>query len=278
MRVLIAGCGYVGTELGIRLAGEGLRVWGLRRSPGVLPPSIRPLVCDLLGDRLEALLPPVDLVVYAVSADGSGEEAYEGAYVTGPARLLKALDSVQSPVDRVIFVSSTRVYGDAKGEWVDEETPCVPEDFRGRLLLEGESTVLSGAFPGVVLRLGGIYGPGRTRLLDQVRKGEARCPGDGPVWSNRIHRDDAAGALAHLLRIPDPAPVYLGVDDEPTPLCKVYRELAGMLGAPEPGVDPGLTRDRSNKRCSNRRLRESGYRFQYPTFREGYRSILAETG
>ncbi len=274
MRVLIAGCGYVGTELGRELASLGHTVWGLRRSPGVLPAGIRPVAADLLRDDLAPLLPAVDRVVYAVAADGPREEAYEAAYVTGPRRLLSALLDRGEGVERVIFVSSTAVYGDAGGDWVDEATPCHPENFRGSTVLRGEETVLEGPFPGVVLRLGGIYGPGRTRLLDLVRDGRARCPGDGPIWSNRIHRDDCAGALVHLLGLPRPESTYLGVDDEPTPLCQVYRELAEMLGAPAPPTDPGLSRDRSNKRCANGRLRDSGYRFRFPTFREGYRSMM----
>jgi nucleoside-diphosphate-sugar epimerase len=274
LKVLIAGCGYVGTALGLELAAQGNTVWGLRRSAGKLPPPIRPVTANLLEDPLEEVLPQVDRVVYAVAADGPREEAYRKAYVEAPRRLLAALMARGDPVERFIFVSSTAVYGDAGGGWVDETTPCVPENFRGSTVLEGEETVLASTVPGLVLRLGGIYGPGRTRLLDRVREGEARCPGDGPIWSNRIHRDDCAGALAHLLHLQEPHPVYLGVDDAPTPLCQVYRELAVMLEAPEPQVDPASSRDRSNKRCSNRRLRESGYRFRFPTFVEGYRHLM----
>lgn len=274
LNVLIAGCGYVGTALGLELASEGDTVWGLRRNTARLPAPIRRVEADLVEDPLEARLPRVDRVVYAVAAEGRREDAYRRAYVKGLTRLLQALEGRGDAVDRFIFVSSTAVYGDSAGGWVDETTPCVPDSFRGSTVLEGEEIVLASSVPGLVLRLGGIYGPGRTRLLDRVRGGEARCPGDGPIWSNRIHRDDCAGALVHLLRIPEPRPRYLGVDDEPTPLCQVYRELAEMVGAPEPRVDPVTTRVRSNKRCSNRLLRESGYRFRFPTFREGYRAMV----
>ena len=274
LQVLIAGCGYVGTALGLELAAQGDTVWGLRRNAGKLPSPIRPVAADLLADRLEDVLPQVDRVVYAAAADGPREDAYRRAYVEGPGRLLAALTARGDPVERFIFISSTAVYGDAGGGWVDEATPCIPENFRGSTVLEGEEAVLASSISGLVLRLGGIYGPGRTRLLDRVREGKARCPGDGPIWSNRIHREDCAGALGHLLRLQEPHPVYLGVDDAPTPLCQVYRELAGMLDAPEPQVDPASTRDRSNKRCSNRRLRESGYHFRFPTFREGYRALV----
>lgn len=277
MRVLIAGCGYVGSELGIRLAAEGHEVWGLRRNPAGLPESIRPVAADLLAPGLAGRLPDVDRVVYAAAANESTPEGYRAIYVEGVRALMGALVDRPSPaVRRFVYVSSTAVYGDSGGDWVDEDTPPAPENFRGTEVLEGERTVLSGSIPSTVLRLGGIYGPGRTRLIEMVRQGRATCPGNGPLWSNRIHRDDAARALRHLLSLPDPAPHYLGVDDQPTPLCDVYRGLARMLGAPEPQVDPDRGRDRSNKRCSNRRLRDSGFTFEYPSFREGYRALLAE--
>jgi nucleoside-diphosphate-sugar epimerase len=277
-RVLVAGCGYVGCRAAEMLAARGDRVFGLRRRPTDLPEGVEPLAVDLLAPGLEDRIPLVDQVVYAASSDRSDEAAYRRIYVDGVDALLRVLEArpPERRPSRFVFVSSTAVYGDADGGWVDEETLPRPESFRGSVMLEGEARTLASSIPGVVLRLGGIYGPGRTRLVDQVRAGRARCPGDGPIWSNRIHREDAAGALVHLLEVPDPEPVVLGVDEEPAPLCQVYRWLAAEVGAPEPEVDPAVSRDRSNKRCSSRRLRASGYRFHHPTFREGYREMLRE--
>ena len=137
---------------------------------------------------------------------------------------------------------------------------------------------LDGPFPATVLRLGGIYGPGRASLIDKVRAGQAECSPE-PSWTNRIHRDDAAGALRHVLTAPDPAGVYLCVDREPAELCDIYRWLARRLGAPEPRVHAGAAdarkRTRSNKRCSSARLVASGYIYRHPTFREGFEAILA---
>lgn len=274
MRVLIAGCGYVGTELGLQLAATGVEVHGIRRRAYLLPSPIRPISADLLDPDLAEQLPQVDAVVYPAAADESSPDAYRRAYVEGLKNLIAALDERGAPVRRFIFTSSTAIYGDAEGGWVDEETLPAPENFRGSIVLEGEEIVANSAFRGVVLRLGGIYGPERTRLLEMVRAGRARCPEPGPVWSNRIHRDDAAGALAHLLALEEPQATYLGVDDEPTPLCQVYRDLARLLDAPEPAPDPQMSRDRSNKRCSNQRLRASGYTFRYPSFREGYKAMI----
>lgn len=275
MRVLIAGCGYVGTELGLRLGRvEGFEVWGLRRNAAGLPAPIHPISGDLLDPGLAAKLPVVDGVVYAAAAEASTPEKYRDAYVRGPENLLGALHAIGAPATRFIFVSSTAVYRDAGGDWVDEATEPSPESFRGEVVLDGERMVRDESVPAVVLRLGGIYGPGRTRLIDRVRSGEARCAPGAPVWSNRIHRDDAAEALRHLLTLSMPEALYVGVDDEPSPICDVYRYVANLIGAPEPTVDPSARPERSNKRCSNRRIRASGFDFRFPSYREGYRAIL----
>ena len=133
--------------------------------------------------------------------------------------------------------------------------------------------------PGVVLRLGGIYGPGRERTVRRVLGGDAPCMAPDR-YGNRIHRDDAAGALVHLLGLPDPAPLYLGVDRDPAPLRDVYAWIAERAGVPDPcaGVGPGdgvsEGRRGTNKRCSSRRLAESGYAFRFPSYREGYAPML----
>ncbi|TVP74002.1 MAG: NAD-dependent epimerase/dehydratase family protein [Gemmatimonadales bacterium] len=277
--VLIAGCGYVGTRLGLDLADAGHYAVGLRRSPSELPAGIRPLTADLTSPELPEALSaagPFQQVVYATAADGGTPEAYHRAYVEGLENLIAALETGAHPVSRLLFVSSTGVYGDHGGGEVDESTPTAPESFRGAVMVEAESVALSAPWPSAALRLGGIYGPGRTRILDRVRAGEARFTSGPPIWSNRIHRDDAAGALAHLLALPaeELDPVWLGVDAEPVPLREIYRWLARRLDAPEPREDPSLRRDRSNKRCISRKLQESGYEFLYPSFREGYGEMI----
>lgn len=273
MRVLIAGCGYVGTALGLRLAAAGHTVFGLRRDPSGLPAAITPVAADLVtGDGLDRLPPDLDACVTAISADRRAPEAYEAAYVRALRNLISKLEV---DISRWVFTSSTAVYGHANGELVDEQTSTSPSSFAGRTLLDGEAIVLGARPVGVVLRLGGIYGPGRTRLVDQVRAGEAVIP-PRPVYTNRIHRDDAAGALHHLLTLPDPEPVYLGVDHDPAERAVVLRWLAARLGAPPPRVatpeDAPTTR--GNKRARNDRLVSSGYTFRYPTFREGYAAML----
>lgn len=279
--VLIAGCGYVGTRLGLELAESGHEATGLRRSPGGLPPEIHPLAADLRSPDLAATLAsagPFHAVVYATAADQGTPEGYRQAYLEGLRNLVEALEEGGHPVRRFLFVSSTGVYGDQGGGEVDESSPTEPGSFRGRIMLEAEEVALGVPWPSAVLRLGGIYGPGRTRLIEAVRAGRARYTSGPPLWSNRIHRDDAAGILVHLLELPldELDPVWLGVDREPAPLREVYRWLAHRLGAPEPQEDPDLDRDRSNKRCSSRKLADSGYAFRFPSFREGYGAMIEE--
>jgi nucleoside-diphosphate-sugar epimerase len=280
-RVLIAGCGYVGARLAELLVSEGVAVDGLKRDPSTLPEGVEPVPGDVIDPgSLEGLTAGYDAVVYAVSPSGPTEGAYRAAYVDG---LRNVLDTVEpDPPSRVILVSSTGVYGQEDGRWVDEETFPAPANATAERILEGEALVARHPGTGVVLRLGGIYGPGRTRTIRRVMSGEATCP-PPDRYGNRIHRDDAASALRHLLDVADPDAVYLGVDREPAPLREVYGWIAGRAGAPDPcadadpdvAPDPDRTGRRgTNKRCSSDRLVASGFSFRYPTFREGYAALM----
>lgn len=293
--LLIAGCGYVGSELARQLLatnpkplnGGGAevsapRIWGLRRDVSKLPPGVEPVAADLTDPAgLAAALPdePLDAVVYALSAGSSGVEDYRAAYVEGLRHLLALLEErEQRP--RLLYVSSTGVYGQQDGSLVDERSPTEPRRAAARELVAGELLARERAGETVVVRFSGIYGPGRTRLIEQVRGGRARRT-RAPVWTNRIHRDDCAGVLAHLLRLPDPAPIYVGSDEEPAERNTVYAWLAGQLGVGEPPLEDQAARGSgriigANKRCDGSLLRGSGYAFRYPTFREGYAALLAE--
>lgn len=274
MRILIAGCGYVGSALARRLVQDGHDVFGLRRRPAPLPEGVVAVVADLTSMSALAAIPgSLDACVTAISPDKRAPDAYTDAYVRAVRNLRSQLEDESPDLHRWVFTSSTAVYGQKSGEWIDEETSTSPSSFAGRTLLEGEGLVLGSdvALP-TVLRLGGIYGPGRTRLVDTVRRGQATCPPE-PTWTNRIHRDDAAGAIRHLLSLEAPDRVYLGVDTEPTERCELLTWMSQQLGVPPPGRGgPGSTR--GNKRASSARLQASGYAFRYPTFREGYRAVL----
>jgi nucleoside-diphosphate-sugar epimerase len=286
-RVLIAGCGDVGTALGRNLSIAGHEVWGLKRRPGDLPTGIQPLAADLTDPAtLTALPAALDYLVYSAAAAGFGEEAYQAAYVTGVRHLLDALRQDGQRPKRLLFTSSTSVHAQNQGEWVDEDSPAGAEGFSGRCIRQGEQLMWDSGWPAVVVRFGGIYGPGRTRLIDSVRDGTATRSADPPLYTNRIHRDDCARVLEHLLFLSDPAPLYLAVDDDPAPLNEVLSWLAAQLGVPEPALAAGppskpgagtgdaASRMRASKRCRNARLRASGFRFRYPSYQDGYAALL----
>lgn len=292
MTVLMAGCGDLGTEAGLRFAAAGRQVVGWRRSPENLPAEIEGVAADLGSGRLPPVPADTSCVVVAVAADSPTEAAYRAAYVDGLANVLDALQRDEVRPQRVLFVSSTAVYGDAGGGWVDESTTAAPTGYPGRILREAEDLLyhrLKGTeTDAVVLRLGGIYGPGRTRLIDQVKAGSAVIPTE-LRYTNRIHRDDAAAAIVHLCSMESsPHDVYLGVDNHPADMGEVLRFLADELSLPQPPEAPGLAASEAggatqvsrggNKRCSNARLRSTGFEFTFPTYREGYRTIIAGKG
>jgi nucleoside-diphosphate-sugar epimerase len=279
-RWLIVGCGYVGGVLAEQAVAAGDAVWGLRRSEAAVPAGVQPLVVDVSVPVPPEVVPSdLDGVVYAVAAKARDEAAYRSAYVDGLRHVLDALSASNDGRPRVVFTSSTAVYGQVDGEWVDETSPTDPPRFNGRLLLEAEALLAEASLPGSSLRLGGIYGPGRTSRLRSVAEGRTRVREGPPHYTNRIHRDDAAGAALHLLRMADPPPVVLGVDDDPVDEATLADGMAEMLGRPAPPRVPAgdATPPRGgSKRCRNALLRSLGYELVYPTWREGYRALLPE--
>ncbi|MCP5069907.1 MAG: NAD-dependent epimerase/dehydratase family protein [bacterium] len=277
-RILIAGCGDLGGALATGLLGDGHRVFGLRRDEAPLPVGVERVIADLsVAASLAELPEAIDTVVYAASPGERTDRAYEATFVTGVRHLQQTLARSSPGLDRFLFVSSTAVYAQRDGGWVDEESLTEPVHFSGRRLLEGERLVHDGPGRGCALRLAGIYGPGRTGLLDRVRLGEARYAPGPPHYRNRIHRDDAAGILYHLATGPTPPDCLIGVDSAPVPEREVQEWLAIRLGAPPPRPaqpEPGTRGMAGNRRCSNARLLSRGYRFRFPTWREGYAALL----
>jgi nucleoside-diphosphate-sugar epimerase len=250
-------------------------VWGLRRHPEGLPDAVRPLAADLSDAATLRFLPPdLDIVYYTAGTAERTEAAYRSAYVDGPRHLLEALQQQGQRPRRVVFTSSTGVYAQCRGEWVDEDSPAQPSHAGGRQLLAGERLFLDSAFPATVLRLAGIYGPGRTRLIDSLRQGDAIYHDNPPIYLNLIHRDDCVGALRHLADVARPASLYIGVDYQPVDRGTLLRWLSGMLNTQPPRLVSDAAGRRSNKRCRNALLVASGYPFQYPTFKHGYSAIV----
>ncbi len=276
-RVLIAGCGYVGSALAERLVVAGHEVWGLRRNPDRLPAGVKHFAADMsVPESLLPLPEGLDYVFYTASAADGSAAAYRAAYATGPANLIAALE--RQTLQRIFFTSSTGVYGQNDGTWIDETSAAQPPRPAARALLEGEARLWASGFPATVMRLSGIYGPGRTRLIDSVRDGSARCVEGRTAVLNHIHRDDCAGALAHLMALPCADALYLGTDSEPVEKCACLRWIAAALGLDAPptvAAEDMVTPVRGgNRKYSNARLIRSGYTFRYPTYREGYTALM----
>ena len=271
-RVLIAGCGDIGCRLGINLTNKGHEVFGIRRDASKISEPIHPIEADLFG-QLPQLPDQIDYVFYIVSAKSYNDLAYFKAYVMGLNHLIEALKG--QPIKRLFFISSSSVFSQSDGERVTEESPAEGKNFSSRRLLEGEELALNAPFPSTVIRFGGIYGPGRTYLIDLVSQGKAHCMED--VYSNRIHSEDCVGLLEHLMEQPDLEPIYIGVDDEPTFTCEVYEWLAEQLSVSNiEHIEPteNSRAQRSNKRLSNAKVKATGYTFKYPSYREGYLELL----
>ena len=276
--ILIAGCGDVGGLLAQRLRDAGHRVAGLRRRAGLLPAGIEPLAADLGEPATLAALRErhFDIVVVTSAAGRFDEDHYRRVYVEGLANLFGVLRGEP----HVLLSSSTAVYHQCHGEWVDEDSPTEPHGFSGRILLQAEALLREcAAHRATVLRFGGIYGPGRERLLREVAAGIG-CAREPVRYTNRIHREDCAGILqflvGRLLRGQALAPLYLGVDSEPAPMWEVRHWIAAELGVALDDAAGGAQGGRApgSKRCSNRRLLEAGYALRYPDFRAGYAPLI----
>lgn len=280
--VLIIGCGFLGEAAAELFSARGRRVLGLVRSPASLDAlSGRPFAsaaCDVtdpgmvdaLGDRLHG----VPLAVYAVSSGRGGAETYAAVYREGLRRVMEAW----SP-GRLVFVSSTSVYGQTDGSWVSEESTARPDRETGRILLEAEEIALAAG--GSVARLSGIYGSGRSVLLRKFLTGEAVLEGGGHRWINQIHRDDAASALVHLGEPGTGAGLFNVSDDTPATQREVYGWMAGFFNKhppPEGPADMNRKRGWTSKRVANAALRGTGWRPQFPSYRDALPQLISSFG
>ena len=279
-KILVVGAGDVGGNLAVRLAQEGHQVWGLRRSEQQDDSGIQWIQADVTeSETLIGLPEGLDVVVYSVASPVFSREGYHQYYYRGLRHVLKALKGNEPK--RVFFTSSSSVYHQMNGEWVDETSETTPGSFAGQELLAAEQALIKHAIPGTVVRFTGIYGPGRNRMIEQARRG-GHCDPEPPVWTNRIHRDDCVNVLKHLIgkslqgeALED---VYLATDDLPATLFDVLEWMKDRIGEVEPDHDvPEVTR-RANRRCSNQRLKASGYEFLYANYQDGYDVLLTEMG
>lgn len=274
MAVLLAGCGKLGAAAGLRFAALGHPVTGLRRRPELVPEPLRGIPADLTAGPPELPDgPDFRIVVIALTADDRTAQGYERTYVDGLRNLLDGLERSGARPDRVLLVSSTAVYGQQGAAPVDETTPPTPDTGTGTALLDAENLLRERVPSSIALRLSGIYGRPNARTLDRVAGGPTNA--DPDHITNRIHQDDAARAIVHLTtEVNRPAQVYVGSDDLPASQAELHRFLAAELGAPSPVEQRADPPAPSGKRCRNDRLRATGFTFEHPTFREGYRAQI----
>jgi nucleoside-diphosphate-sugar epimerase len=268
-RVLIAGCGYVGRAAAELFHAGDWEVEGWTSSAesavrcGAAPYRIRAV--DLTdADAVSAAGGEFDAMIQSASSRGGDADAYQAIYLASTRNLAAAF-----PRALHLFTSSTSVYGQTDGEWVTELSPAEPERETGRILREAEELVL--ARGGIVARLAGIYGPGRSALLRKFLSGEAVLGPDSDRWINQAHRDDIAAALVLLIRRAEGG-IYNVSDNHPLSQRACYEWLAQYLDRPVPPASETVARRKrgnSNKRISSAKLQQIGWNPRFPTFASG---------
>ena len=277
-RILVAGCGYVGEATADLFHATGWKVEGwVRSKESAARLSAKPYRVGLIDisqrDQVAEQREAFDAVIHCASSRGGDAEMYRWIYFEGARNLLKTF-----PRARILFTSSTSVYAQRDGGWVTEESGTEPIRETSRILLEVEKLVLDQG--GVVARIAGIYGPGRSALLSRFLNGTATIDAGNDRFLNQVHRDDIASALFLLLdkQPQDGAQIYNVVDDQPILQNQCYRWLAQQLNRPLPPIQKSKQprkRGDGNKRVSNAKLRRLGWAPQYPTFADAMeKSIL----
>lgn len=279
-KLLIIGCGDIGRRLAAQLDPQQYHITGLKRSATPNLPNLQYRQCDVTHPQalVSVVAEGFDVIVISMTPSERSDAGYKSAYVDTCRNLVAALMmaalATQAHQPRLLlFVSSTAVYAQDDGSWVDETSPTEPESFSGKRLLEAEQIIQQSGYGHLIVRFSGIYGPGRNRLIEQVKQARAS---NSPHYTNRIHADDCAGVLAHLINLrknQDLPSTILATDSSPIPMVEVVSWLAEQLSIKD-FLAADVVNERGNKRISNQRLLDSGYRFQYPNFKQGYKKLL----
>jgi nucleoside-diphosphate-sugar epimerase len=284
---LIVGCGDVGIRTGLLLLKQGWSVTGVRRNTTKLPAEFAGQAANYTQpgslDFMARLRP--DFVLATFNPADRSIAGYKAGFRTAMDNLLAGLG--QHRPRHILMASSTRVFAEANGGWVDEGSALAADDPWALEIIAAEQRLLDSGLPASVVRFAGIYGVPGGRLLSRMRRGEL-CPPTPVSYTNRIHRDDCAGFLAHLLRLAEAGrtllPAYIGADDLPAPRYDVESWLARELGLEDQLAgqsaavdDPTRHNTAGHKRCHNRGLHASGYRLIYPDYKTGYGALLAQS-
>lgn len=275
-KLLLLGCGDLGTALGWQMHRAGYAISAVRRDAAQVPSAFAAAsldYCDPLQQtRLRELASGCAVMTpVPASYDAAG---YQAGYVDAVQNLLAAWQDL--PAQQILFVSSTRVYGDCGGDWVDEGSSLDLSGYAAAAIHTAEQLLMDSHHQVTVIRFAGIYGRLPSRLLERIAQGKVNTDPESP-YSNRIHREDCVGFLAHLLNLAEQGQaledLYIGVDDLPCRSSEVEMWLAAKMGVLASSPPPRVARS-GNKRCANRRLKESGYQLVYPDYRSGYSEVL----
>lgn len=270
MSVLIIGCGYLGMRAAKAWVSAGRRVYALTRGRADLlrAHGVEPVVGDVLDPDSLTKLPHTDTVLYAIGLDRTAGRSMREVYVQGLENVFQAHGQHAVGFMQFLYISSTSVYGQTDGSWIDETSPTEPFEESGRVVLEAEQTLRGYRPDAVVLRFAGIYGPGRVLRRASLLKGEP-VPGDPERFLNLIHVDDGVRAVLAAEARAEPGQTYLIADDHPPTRREFFTRTAEMIGAPPPTFD-GSGGAEANRRVSNAKAkRELGFTPRYPNFREG---------
>jgi nucleoside-diphosphate-sugar epimerase len=267
----------------------------MRRKASVLPSDIEAIQGDLCdSENFLSILDNsnVDVIVVTLTPDSMSDQGYLDSYVNGANVLKSTIKKLSYRPQLIIWVSSTGVYGQSCGEWVDESSVASSKSYRGKRLLEAENLVKSISkelvtnnstlIKSVVVRFSGIYGPGRGRLLNQIKKGNIASK--HPVsWTNRIHVVDCAGIIIHIIDLysqkKDISNLYIGTDNQPVPAYEIQRWLANHMRVKieeNNEIPKNIDNKNVNRRCNNKLIKDSGYNFIFPDFKKGYTPLLLE--
>ena len=280
-KLLIIGCGRLGAMLS-SIAHPLYECYGIRRNLESLPAFIRGMHADVRNQesmRKALANQHFDYIVLTLTAGTYTEDAYQAVYERALEQMGTLLVGCQPK--RIFFVSSSRVYGENDGAWLDEQSIATPRDFAGESILKAEALLASSKVPLTVLRPSGIYGPGHKGLISRVKAGHIHAP-HSSIYTNRIHIEDVAGFIAHLLNMDQthtPNPLYIVSDNSPTPYSDVIHWLATKMDVQLVSGDRersarSSSRERYNRRLNNTLMLSSGYVLRYPDYRSGYAALL----
>lgn len=225
-------------------------------------------------DDLADAIADLSVLVMTLTPATRSDEGYRVGYVVPVQNVVSICKTMEQP-PLLIFVSSTAVLHQSDGEWVDESSPCEPQRFNGKRMLEAEQLLPSSGLPYCIVRCSGIYGPGRGRLIEQIKEqiNTVEFSMASNTWTNRIHSEDCAGFIAHLISMNEQRrlPLYIASDERPTPSLEVKKTIAQIMGH---SVLAELPEVAGGKRCSNKALAQSGYQLIYPSCKEGYAELI----